>query len=441
MDGLTTRRGPYDAGVQPATRPAQSRPTSIAMPSASQGWKNAIRSPSDATAPTQRRDPEPGRHDADAARAAIARATSVAATSAPATTRHRGGVQAQPLEQPRIACGERPRGPAGCRRRGRSDERKMDRGVREQESPTRTRMTMGYLRTTVPASQAGRGPRHPSPRRGAVRPDRGGRRPTQARWRRAASRRRSSRKSGWAIAISAWARSRRLCPNSSATPHSVTTVRTWARVVTTPAPSRRLATIRDAVPPAAVEGSAMIGPALRGERRAAHEVHLAADARVERVADRVGDDLAGQVDLDRGVDRDHPAERADDVGVVREVDRPHLDHRVVVDELVQAGRAHEERRDDLAAVALLGGAGDDAGLDEVDDRVGEHLGVDPEVALVASGRARSRSGWPRSPAGASRRSGTSSATCSPIRRSTSPIDADSRGRRAGRRPRPRGRCR
>ena len=39
------------------------------------------------------------------------------------------------------------------------------------------------------------------------------------------------------------------------------------------------------------------------------------------MADRVGDDLAGQVDLDRRVDRDHPAERADDVGVVGEVDR------------------------------------------------------------------------------------------------------------------------
>ena len=46
-----------------------------------------------------------------------------------------------------------------------------------------------------------------------------------------------SRWSGWAIPIRAAARSRRLRPNSSATPHSVTTVRTWARVVTTPAPA------------------------------------------------------------------------------------------------------------------------------------------------------------------------------------------------------------
>ena len=50
---------------------------------------------------------------------------------------------------------------------------------------------------------------------------------------------RRSRWSGWAMAMSAAARSRRLRPNSSATPHSVTIVRTWARVVTTPAPSRQ----------------------------------------------------------------------------------------------------------------------------------------------------------------------------------------------------------
>ena len=63
------------------------------------------------------------------------------------------------------------------------------------------------------------------------------------------------------------------------------------------------------------------------------------------------------------------------------------------DERVQARRAHQERRHDLAAVALLGRAGDDAGLDQVDDRVGEHLGVDPEVALVGQrhrGRRRDR---------------------------------------------------
>ena len=50
---------------------------------------------------------------------------------------------------------------------------------------------------------------------------------------------------------------------------SVTTQCTWPRVVTTPAPVLRWATIRDTLPPAAVEGRAMIGlpPRLIAEPR------------------------------------------------------------------------------------------------------------------------------------------------------------------------------
>ena len=46
-------------------------------------------------------------------------------------------------------------------------------------------------------------------------------------------------------------------------------------------------------------------------------------------------------------------------------------------------RADHEGGDDLAAVDLLARAGHDAGLDQVDHAVGEHLGVDAQVALVA----------------------------------------------------------
>src|SRR5207245_6490155 len=59
-------------------------------------------------------------------------------------------------------------------------------------------------------------------------------------------------------------------------------------------------------------------------------------------------------------------------------------------ELVEAPRPHQERGDDLASVALLSGPGDDTGLDEIDDWVGEHLRMDPEVALVAEGECRRR---------------------------------------------------
>ena len=59
----------------------------------------------------------------------------------------------------------------------------------------------------------------------------------------------------------------------------------------------------------------------------------------------------------------------------------------------------------LPRLRSLRGAGDDARLDEVDDGVREHLGVDPEVALVAEGQRRRPPGWRRSRAGASRRPG------------------------------------
>ncbi len=88
--------------------------------------------------------------------------------------------------------------------------------------------------------------------------------------------------------------------------------------------------MRETVPPAAVEGRAMIALALVGQRSAADEVHLAADAAVHALADRVGTHLAGQVDLDRRVDRDHALEAADDRRVVGVLGRTHLDHRVVV---------------------------------------------------------------------------------------------------------------
>jgi hypothetical protein len=78
----------------------------------------------------------------------------------------------------------------------------------------------------------------------------------------------SARKSGWAMEMSASARSRSVLPCRSTAPCSVTTQCTWPRVVTTPAPGFSSATMRETLPPAAVEGSAMMGlPPRRAPRR------------------------------------------------------------------------------------------------------------------------------------------------------------------------------
>ena len=73
------------------------------------------------------------------------------------------------------------------------------------------------------------------------------------------SRRSSARKSGCAIEISASPRSRSDWPWRLTAPYSVTTQWTWPRVVTTPAPGFSCMTMRETLPPAAREGSAMIG--------------------------------------------------------------------------------------------------------------------------------------------------------------------------------------
>jgi hypothetical protein len=61
---------------------------------------------------------------------------------------------------------------------------------------------------------------------------------------------------------------------------------------------------------------------------------------------------------------------------------------VAIDGLVLQLRPHPERADDLARVERLAGPGDDAGAVEVDDAVGEHLGVDAEVAHPAVAQQR-----------------------------------------------------
>ena len=61
------------------------------------------------------------------------------------------------------------------------------------------------------------------------------------------------------MAIRDSARSRRLRPSMGATPYSVTTKWTSARVSTTPAPCASTGTIRERDPSAVVDGRAMMG--------------------------------------------------------------------------------------------------------------------------------------------------------------------------------------
>ena len=110
--------------------------------------------------------------------------------------------------------------------------------------------------------------------------------------------------------------------------------------------------------------------------------------------------------------------QADEAGVVGPVAGVELEQEVVVHEVEGAGAAAHEARDDPAAVDLLEAVGDHAVLDEVDETVGEHLGVHAEVVLAC--RARTASGIPPMPSCSVEPSSTRSATISPMRRSASP---------------------
>ena len=118
------------------------------------------------------------------------------------------------------------------------------------------------------------------------------------------------------------------------------------------------------------------GLAPLGERRAADEVHLAADARVLPVPDGVGADLAGEVHLEGAVDGADLGVELDDGRIVDVAEVEHRHGGVVVEEVVEPARAQGEPGDDLAVVQLLHLAGDDPLLDEVDHPVREHLGVE-----------------------------------------------------------------
>ena len=101
-------------------------------------------------------------------------------------------------------------------------------------------------------------------------------------------------------------------------------------------------------------------------------------------------------------------------GVVGAVAGMELDERVVVDEVEEPLRADHEAGDDAPRVHVLPAVGDRAGLDEVDDAVGEHLGVDAEVVLVGRGARAPRRGWRRCPSAASRRRPPGGPRCSPM---------------------------
>ena len=119
-----------------------------------------------------------------------------------------------------------------------------------------------------------------------------------------------------------------------------------------------------------------------GARRAAQEIHLPADAAVELVADGVGADLPGEIDLQRGIDGDHVVVAGDASGIVDIGGGVKFEDGIVVDKVKQLPGAESEAHDDLARLEVLALAGDDTGFNQRDDAVGNQFAVYAEIFAV-----------------------------------------------------------
>ena len=92
--------------------------------------------------------------------------------------------------------------------------------------------------------------------------------------------------------------------------------------------------------------------------------------------------MAQEIDLQGRVDRHELILLGDPPRVVRVVDRPELDPRVLVQEGKELPGPHGAGRHGLTAVRALTCPGDHPALDEIDEALREELGVHAEFAMV-----------------------------------------------------------
>lgn len=109
---------------------------------------------------------------------------------------------------------------------------------------------------------------------------------------------------------------------------------------------------------------------------------MAADAGVDGVAEGIGADLAGEVDLECGVDGDDAIVFPDQAGVVRAIAGVEFHERIVVDEIEDFLRSGDKAGGDSARVDGLSGVRNGAGVVQIDQTVGEHFGMDAEILPV-----------------------------------------------------------
>ena len=147
------------------------------------------------------------------------------------------------------------------------------------------------------------------------------------------------------------------------------------------------------------------------QRCASHEVLVATDARILRAVDRIGDDLSLEIELERAVERDHPAIAADQGRIVHHVDRQEAYVFAPCEPVVELARSHRESRDREALELTLAAVAHLAGLVQPHEAAGEHLRVDAVVPAASRGETRDDLARDRTDSGLERRGVGDEAQC------------------------------
>ena len=112
------------------------------------------------------------------------------------------------------------------------------------------------------------------------------------------------------------------------------------------------------------------------------KLRLGGHAAIELAVELVGADLARQIDDEGLRERRHFVVLRHHRRIGHIFDWPELEQRIVVEKIVEPARADGEARDDLAGMQRLVAPGDDALLDEIENGVGDQVGVNAEIAAM-----------------------------------------------------------
>ena len=119
------------------------------------------------------------------------------------------------------------------------------------------------------------------------------------------------------------------------------------------------------------------------QRSPADEIHLTAHSGIELGTQRVGANLTGKVDLQSRVNRCHLGVLGNNELVVGITHIHHQHARVIIQEIIYLLASHHKGGHNLAPVYRLVLAVDDPFANQLKHAVGEHLGMDTQVLMVA----------------------------------------------------------